>query len=143
MISSAIPSAKYSFSGSALMLANGSTATDFAADVAAFGSVSVFVGVDIVSETRACENCADVVNRSPDSVDIAFEIAQSMFCGTEGRSDWSDLGLSVNRFAMIDWGVEPEKGRSPPIISYNMHARLYWSLLPSRFVSPAACSGLT
>src|SRR5689334_21217316 len=85
MISSAMPSAKYSFSGSALMLANGRTATDFAADIALFGSDSVSVGVDILSDMSACANIADVVKRSPVSVDIAFDTAQSMLAGTDER----------------------------------------------------------
>src|SRR6476660_1293805 len=113
MISSAIPSAKYSFSGSALMLANGSTATDLAADITFLGSDSVFVGVDIVSDASAWANSADVVNRSDDSVAIAFFTAQSMLGGTELRTLWRGLGVSVKRFAMIDCGVLPENGRSP------------------------------
>src|SRR5665647_301954 len=85
MISSAIPSAKYSFSGSALMFANGSTATDLAADIALFGRVPVSVGVDIVSDASACANSAEVVNRSDESVAIAFDTAHSTLAGTEER----------------------------------------------------------
>jgi hypothetical protein len=39
MISSAMPSVKYSFSGSALMFAKGSTATDLAAETMGCGTV--------------------------------------------------------------------------------------------------------
>jgi hypothetical protein len=55
MISSATPSVKYSFSASALMLTNGSTAMDFA--VLADGCPG---GVDIGLTTSASANCAAV-----------------------------------------------------------------------------------
>ncbi len=117
MISSAMPSAKYSFSGSALMFANGRTATDFAADTGVFGIVSVSVGVAVCPETSACANNADVENLFDVSTAIALVTAQSTLAGTEDFRDCSGRGLSVKRFAMIDCGVLPLNGRSPEIIS--------------------------
>src|SRR5687767_13529275 len=125
MISSAIPSAKYSFSASALMFANGSTATDFACDTVVFGKASVFVGVVSWPETSAWANSAEVANRPDPSVDIALVTAQSTLAGTDDRISCNGLGVSVNRFAMIDCGVFPLNGLSPEIISYSMQARLY------------------
>src|SRR2546428_9135469 len=61
MISSAIPSAKYSLSGSLLMFANGNTATDFAADTLGCGNVAVSVGVVAELDARACANNAEVL----------------------------------------------------------------------------------
>ncbi len=61
MISSAIPSVKYSLSGSALMLAKGSTATDLAADTACCGIVCVSVGVSRPLEPSALAKMAEVV----------------------------------------------------------------------------------
>ena len=45
MISSAMPSAKYSLSASALMLAKGNTATDFAAETVGRGFVLTMMGL--------------------------------------------------------------------------------------------------
>ncbi len=53
MISSAMPSVKYSFSGSLLMLAKGSTATDFAAETTGAGITAVSLGVCRLSDARA------------------------------------------------------------------------------------------
>ena len=49
---------------------------------------------------------------------------------------------SLNRLAMIACAVGPVYGGSPASISYTTHARLYWSLRPSKRVLPVACSGL-
>ena len=61
MISSAMPSAKYSFSASVLMLENGRTATDFADATTCCGIVAVSVGVTTLPDASACANCADVL----------------------------------------------------------------------------------
>ncbi len=58
MISSAIPSAKYSFSASGLMLANGSTATDFADDTLGRGVVWMTIGAADAPDPIACANNA-------------------------------------------------------------------------------------
>ena len=58
MISSAIPSAKYSFSASGLMLVNGSTATDLAADTLGRGLVWMMMGAADAPEPIACANRA-------------------------------------------------------------------------------------
>src|SRR5687768_6521435 len=101
MISSAIPSVKYSFSGSALRFAKGRTATDFAADTAACGSVAVSVGVDMLPDASACPNCATVKYRLDASVDIAFVTAFSTLSGIELLIVLTGRGISVNRFAIV------------------------------------------
>src|SRR2546425_458559 len=84
MISSATPSVKYSFSGSALMLTNGSTAMDLAwlvcgpalAGIAPGGVVTPSEGF------KACPNSAAVANRSPGSLASAFITTCSTHSGT-------------------------------------------------------------
>src|SRR6476620_4678198 len=125
MISSATPSAKYSFSGSALALTNGSTATDFAADIVGCGTVAVSVGVVIEPDASACENIAAVLYRADASVDIAFVIACSTLSGTLPLSERIDLGVSVKRFAITACAVGPLKALSPLSISYKTHASEY------------------
>src|SRR5512138_3371050 len=110
MISSAIPSAKYSFSASVLMLANGSTATDFADETACCGIVVVSVGVVILLDASACANCAAVLYRPPMSVDIARLRARATGSGTLLRISLTGRTLSVKRFAITDCGVGPVKG---------------------------------
>src|SRR5258705_7297502 len=81
MISSAMPSVKYSFSGSALMFTNGSTAIDLVLAAAWAGACS------------ACESCAAVGKRSAGSFASAFFTAcavqsGTLFCrGGGGRSE--------------------------------------------------------
>src|SRR4029079_16034502 len=133
MISSAIPSVKYSLSGSALMFVNGSTATDFAADTTVCGSDAVSVGVTRLPDASAWPNCAAVEYRPDASIAIALVTAFSTDSGIELLMLRSDLGISEKRFAITACGVAPLNGRSPLNISYITQARLYWSLLPSRF----------
>ena len=71
--SSVIPSAKNSFSGSALRLRNGSTATDGGRDRAAAGALSAWA------------KAAAVGNRSAGERARAAEIAASTAAGTAGR----------------------------------------------------------
>src|SRR5687767_15839971 len=125
MISSAMPSAKYSFSGSALELTKGRTATDFAAPTVGWGRVAVSVGVVRELDASACAKRAAVLYLAAVSVDIALLTARSMLSGTLPRSDRSGFAVSVNRFAITAWAVGPVKARSPLSISYNMQARLY------------------
>src|SRR5678816_4427252 len=122
MISSAIPSAKYSFSASLLMFANGSTATDFADDTACCGNVVVSVGVDMLPDARACANCAAVLNRAAMSTAIALERAFASGSGTLLRTLLTDGTVSVNRLVMTACGVGPVNGLSP--VSYT-HLRAH------------------
>src|ERR1700746_2394813 len=71
MISSAMPSLKYSFSGSALMFTNGRTAIDFVL-VAVGGGGVMPGGVLALGDVSACENCAAVAKRSDASFASAF-----------------------------------------------------------------------
>src|SRR5881628_1271694 len=102
MISSATPSAKYSFSGSVLALTNGRTATDFAADIVGCGNVAVSVGVVSEPDARACAKSEEVLYRADASVDIAFVTARSTLSGTLPRSERNGFGVSVKRFAITD-----------------------------------------
>src|SRR5512141_3436299 len=101
MISSAIPSVKYSFSASALMLVKGRTAIDFAVETTGCGIVWVSLGVCRLFEASAWANSPAVRNRAVESVDIALLSAFSTFSGTVLRTERIDLGGSVNRFARI------------------------------------------
>ena len=121
MISSAMPSVKYSLFDSALMSANGSTATDFAAD-------TVCCGIAITSdgdESSACAKSAEVSNRSDGSVAIALLSARSTLSGMLLFTERIGVTDSVNRFARIACAVGPVNGRCPDNISYTTHARLY------------------
>jgi hypothetical protein len=125
MISSAMPSAKYSFSGSAVAFTNGRTATDFAAETVCCGSVCVSVGVVSDPEASACANIAAVLYRSSASVAIALLTARSTLSGIMLRIARRGLAISVKRLDITAWGVGPVNGRSPDSISYRTHARLY------------------
>src|SRR6267143_1636340 len=70
MISSAMPSVKYSFSGSALMFTNGSTAIDLVWAAAWAGACN------------ACDSCAAVLKRSAGSFASAFFTACAVQSGT-------------------------------------------------------------
>ena len=72
-----MPSVKYSFSASALMFANGSTATDFAAEITGCGSEAVSVGVTRLPLARACAKVEVVAKRPAASVDIALVTARA------------------------------------------------------------------
>src|SRR5215211_8988 len=125
MISSAIPSAKYSFSGSALEFTNGRTATDFAAATVGCGRVAVSVGVVSELDPSACANSAAVLYLADVSVDIALLTARSTLSGMLPRSERRGFAVSVKRFAITACAVGPVNARSPLSISYNMQARLY------------------
>src|SRR5688572_5647870 len=105
MISSAMPSAKYSLSASLLMFENGSTATDFAEEIVGCGIVAVSVGVVRLPDASACANCAAVLYRCPMSVAIALVTARSTGSGMLLRSERGGAAVSVNRFAMTACGV--------------------------------------
>ena len=104
MISSAMPSEKYSFSRSALMLTNGSTAIDFAA----VAVVTVPPGGDVTPDPpSAWPNCAAVAYRSAGSFASAFATACSTHSGTASRNARSAGTGSVKAWAMIAWAVGP------------------------------------
>ena len=139
MISSAIPSVKYSFSGSALMLTNGSTAIDFGAVAVTTGTAPGGVAPAGLS---AWANWAAVANRSAGSFASALMTACSTQGGTASRTERSGGTGSVKHFTMIAWAVGPVNGVRPASISYSTHPRLYTSLRPSSSTAPPACSGL-
>src|SRR5687768_14516790 len=120
MISSAIPSAKYSFSGSALALTKGSTATDFAAATVGCGRVAMSVEVVSELEASACANIAAVLYLAAGSGDNALLTARSTLSGMLPRNERSGLAVSVNRFAITACAVGPVKARSPLSISYSI-----------------------
>ena len=102
MISSVIPSLKYSFSGSALMLASGSTAMDFAAAAAPTG---VRAPAGSRSRCSACSSASansrgrrEAVHRGPGQ--RAVTIAWSTASGTSRIARTCGTG-ETNRLAMI------------------------------------------
>ena len=128
MTSSVIPSAKYSFSGSALRLRNGRTATDGARAEA--GAVS------------ASANAFGDAHRSAGTLASAFVNACSTPGGTAGRSRRTAGTGSTKHLVITACAVGPVNGGSPASISYNTQPRLYTSLRPSKPRSLVACSGL-
>jgi len=83
-----------------------------------------------------------VANRSAGTFASALSTAASIAIGTDGRAVRIGAGSSIERRASTAWTVGPSNGGLPASISYNTHARLYWSLRPSSAASPATCSGL-
>ena len=133
MMSSAIPSLRYSNSGLALRFANGRTAID---------SASPPLGAASSRARTASANWEMVANRSAGTLASAFSTARSNATGTDGRALRIGGGGSIERRAMRAWTVGPANGGLPASISYNTHPRLYRSLRPSIVTSPPACSGL-
>src|SRR3989441_9680876 len=87
MISSAMPSVKYSFSGSALMLTNGSTAIDFGA----LAPAGVPGGVEpLEGHASAWADWAAVAERSVGALASAFRTAWSSHSATSSRGSRSD-----------------------------------------------------
>ncbi len=113
MISSAIPSVKYSFSGSALMFTKGSTAIDLPSpEPRASG------GVDIATDTvSACAKCDAVANRAAGVLASAFWMAESSHSGTSSRCARTLGTGSVKSRAMMACIVGPTNGGVPLIIS--------------------------
>src|SRR5687767_14211777 len=124
MISSARPSPKYSFSRSALRLANGSTAID-----------AVASAVATVRWCRACLTSAIVWNRLSGSL---ARQRLTIRCTASGAS--SGLGSSRSTALRI-WAVEsPVKARVPASSSYSTAPKLNTSDRASSGLA-AACSG--
>src|SRR4029079_20053 len=123
MISSAMPSAKKSPSGSELMFVNGSTAIDFAA--APPGDRGLPSGVVRWAATRALAKSTVVLNLSAASFDNARSIAVSMKSVASGYTFLSDGTGSLNRLLRTACAVGPVNGFFPDSNSYKTHARLY------------------
>ena len=85
MMSSVIPSLKYSFSGSALMFSNGNTATDFEAETAMACAAPTAIAT-VAEVPKASANSPAVMKRSAGSLAIAFLTAASTSSGTSSRN---------------------------------------------------------
>ena len=133
MMSSVMPSLKYSLSGSALMFANGSTATD------ASGLEGETAGVS--SDRNASTSTAPVACRSPGVFSSSRDTARLIANGTDARRSVTGGGVYTKRFATTACAVDPVNGSSPVSISYSTQPSENKSLRPSRS-SPDACSGL-
>src|SRR5262245_21697482 len=116
MISSATPSVKYSFSGSALIFTNGNTAIDFVLAVATL-DVVIPGGVLEPGAFSACENWAAVGKRTAASFASACTTTGSSHSGRSPREPRSGGGGSVKHCAMIAWAVGPVNGVRPESIS--------------------------
>ena len=119
MISSVIPSLKYSFSGSALMLANGSTAIAFGAACSSGPPAACAAGRCRRRATMArsaSANSAAVGKRSTGVRASARVTASSTASGTSRVARTLGIG-ETNRLAMIACGVGPVNGGSPVSIS--------------------------
>ena len=125
MISSVIPSLKYSFSGSALMFVSGRTAMALAAGagVRPAATVAWAGAADPLTWRSASTNCAAVGNRSTGVLARARVSASSTASGTSRVTRTLGMG-EMNRLAMMAWAVAPVKGGSPVSISNSTQARL-------------------
>ncbi len=117
MISSVMPSEKYSFSGSALMFLNGSTAI-------ALGPACRLARRALRSRAVAADRAQRLGEIGGGRVAIhrrARERAGTAASTASGTSRVvRTLGIGdTNRFAMIACGVTPVKGGSPVSISYS------------------------
>ena len=130
MISSVIPSLKYSLSASALMLANGSTAIDLSVES---GSGDF--------ERRDSISSAPVRNLFAGSRSRSLETARLIDPGTDGRKVTTAGAFVVNLCAMTEFVVGPVNGTFPVSISNIVQPSEYRSLRPSSSSSPDACSG--
>ena len=137
--SSVIPSLKYSFSGSALALTNGSTAMVRASRMVPAPAAGMTSGT---GATSASANSVIVAKRSAGDLASARSSARSTASGTFGRRTRTEAGASIAWRAIVARAPVPANGGSPASISYSTQARLYWSLRPSSAGSALACSGL-
>ena len=112
MMSSVMPSLKYSFSGSVLMFSNGSTATDFAAVTSCTIACAAPTAMATVAGVpSASANWAAVENRSAGMVAIAFFTAASTASGTSSRTARGDGTGELSRLAMTAMSVDPAERR--------------------------------
>ncbi len=124
MMSSVIPSLKYSFSGSVLMFSNGRTATDLVLAMASVIAWAAPTAMATVAEVpNASANWAAVAKRSAGNVAIAFRTAASTTSGTSSRNDRAEGTGEVNRLAMIAVSVAPLNGAAPTSISKSTQPR--------------------
>src|SRR5688500_15566866 len=115
MISSAMPSVKYSLSASALMLVKGRTAIDWRSESAADAPL-VPAAFD-----SAFANSDTLANRPAGSREGALSTASDNAGGTFGNG----AARSLNLFAITPCAVLAVNGGVPAIISYTTQARLY------------------
>ena len=125
MISSVIPSLKYSFSGSALRLTKGSTAIEASA-------VGWLPGMNAAAQPKPCpaasvsaeESPAAVANRSAGARASARAMIASTTSGISGLSVRSAGALSVSRWTSIALAVRPWNGGTPASASNSTQPRL-------------------
>src|SRR2546423_1838737 len=115
MISSAIPSAKNSPSGSALKLAKGSTAIDLTEPVPGVNGLPS--GVLKWAATSARAKSIVVEKRPPASLDIALPSADSTSSGAAAKTERIDGTGSLNRLLSTACAVAPVNGLRPDSIS--------------------------
>ena len=108
MISSAMPSLKYSKSGSPLRFANGKTAIDSPPSPSRVTSSGAF---------RARANWPAVANRSAGALASAVSTACSRACRTVGRTLRIGGTTSSRWRAITACAVDPVKGTDPVSIS--------------------------
>jgi hypothetical protein len=125
MMSSVMPSLKYSFSGSVLMFSNGSTATDLPLSATCWMACAAPTAIATVAAgVSASENWEAVLNRSAGTVAMAFRTAASTASGTSSRAERGDGAGELSRLAITAVRVDPRNGASPTSISYSTHPRL-------------------
>jgi len=126
MISSVMPSLKYSFSGSALRLASGSTAMALRAGEAGGVRTATVPCPDEpmpFSWRRASTNAPAVAKRSTGVLASARDSTSSTASGTSRVIRTLGTG-ETNRLAITACAVAPVKGGSPVSISYSTQPRL-------------------
>jgi hypothetical protein len=80
--------------------------------------------------------------RSAASFDRALAKANSILSATPGRTVANGGTGSAMCRANTTLGLDPTNGGCPTSISYNTHAKLYWSLRPSKALSDDALIAL-
>ena len=135
MISSEMPSAKYSLSGSGLMLANGSTAMDRGGSKAGDGVVAP-------APARASTTSAAVAGRSAALLASSRASTSRTATGTPVRTCETGRGSASSCWCTTTAMEPPVNGGWPVSISYSTQPSAYRSARPSTPASPAACSGL-
>jgi hypothetical protein len=112
MISSAIPSQKYSFSGSALTFANGSTATDGASSASGTSLDNAAVTPWSASRSSRAERY-----RAPGSFSRQRETTAWSSRGASGRRVASGAGARSRMATITSVFVAPANGGAPHTIS--------------------------
>ena len=142
MMSSVIPSLKYSFSGSVLMFSNGSTATDLPAEAPCIACAAAAAMVTVADGDSASANWAALLYLSAGVVAIALRTVASTASGTSSRKARGEGDGLLSRLAITAMSVEPRNGGSPASISNSTQPRLKMSVRPSIDLLSSICSGL-